>query len=161
MQDELRANRSLLNTAGGYWVLGTDPEAARQMEIGAIPLGAGTRISGLLVTDGFYRLVDIFGACRDDTALLAEAREHGLEALLYRLRALEDADPDCIVHPRLKPTDDATALLGAVADVVGIEGGVISGLSTKQMPALARRWRSRHDDRQHSDGCRERASSGG
>ena len=36
---------------------------------------------------------------------------------------------------------------GAVADVVGIEGGVISGLSTKQRPALARRWRSRHDDR--------------
>ena len=34
---------------------------------------------------------------------------------------------------------------GAVAGVVGIGGGVISGLCNEPMPALARRRRSRHD----------------
>ena len=37
-------------------------------------------------------------------------------------------------------------LRGAVGEVVGIEGGVISGLFKQPGPALARRGRSRHDD---------------
>jgi hypothetical protein len=27
------------------------------------------------------------------------------------LRQIEDADPGCLAHPRIKPRDDATALL--------------------------------------------------
>lgn len=108
--DELRANRGRLNQAGGYWVLGTDPAAARHAETGGVPLTAGP-VRGLLVSDGFYRLVDTFRAYPDDTALLARALAHGLAPLLAELRALEDADPECVAVPRLKPRDDATALL--------------------------------------------------
>jgi hypothetical protein len=111
VQEELRANRGLHNRPGGYWVLGLDPEAARHMEVGVVPLEAGAELTGLLVSDGFYRLVDTLGAYPDDAALLAATEAEGLPVLLSRLRALEAADEDCATHPRLKVRDDATALL--------------------------------------------------
>lgn len=111
VQNDLRANRNLLNAPGGYWALGTESEAARHMEAGAFPLYPDTRIRGLLVTDGFYRLVDTFGVFDDDAKLLAETFAQGLGPLLHKLRTLEDADPECIAYPRLKAKDDATALL--------------------------------------------------
>jgi hypothetical protein len=110
LQGELRANRSQLNRPGGYWVLGTEPAAARHAETGGLPLADGP-VRGLLVSDGFYRLIDTFAAYPDDAALLARALAVGLAPLLAELRALEDADPECVAHPRLKPKDDATALL--------------------------------------------------
>jgi hypothetical protein len=111
VQSDLRANRNLLNTEGGYWVLSTDPTAARHMEVGAVPLDGVGLIRGLLVSDGFYRLVDTFGIYPDNAALLSAALEQGLATMLTELRMLEDADPECIAYPRLKPKDDATALL--------------------------------------------------
>lgn len=111
VQDDLRANRERLNVPGGYWVLGTDPEAARRMEVRVIPLDAGVRVRGLLVTDGFYRLVDTFPECRDDAELLDRTFDVGPEEMLRRLRALEDADSECTRYPRFKPKDDATAVL--------------------------------------------------
>jgi hypothetical protein len=113
---DLRANRSRFNAEGGYWVLGTDAGTAdgvaRNMEVGSVTLDGGGPVRGLLMSDGFYRLVDTFRAYPDDAALIkAAGREGGLEAMLAELRALEDADPECVAHPRLKPRDDATALL--------------------------------------------------
>jgi serine/threonine protein phosphatase PrpC len=108
---ELRANRALMNTEGGYWVLGTDPAAALRMEVGSVPLDAAGGAHGLLVSDGFYRLVDTVGLVRDHSTLLDAARESHLGSLLAALRAREDNDPDCVAYPRIKPRDDATALL--------------------------------------------------
>jgi hypothetical protein len=116
VRSDLRANRSLLNTEGGYWVLGTDPAAARHMEIRAVPLDGAGPVRGLLVSDGFYRLVDTFRTHPDDAALLGAALERGLAVLLAELRGLEEADPECIAHPRLKPKDDATALLFEIVE---------------------------------------------
>jgi hypothetical protein len=114
VQDALRANRSLMNVAGGYWVLGLDPAAARHMEVQAVELG-GAAAEGLLVSDGLYRLVDTFGAYETDAALLDTALANGIQALLDEVRALERADPECRTHPRLKPSDDATGLLFSAA----------------------------------------------
>ena len=41
------------------------------------------------------------------TAALSE----GLRPLYREFRQIEDSDPDCLAHPRIKPRDDATALL--------------------------------------------------
>lgn len=77
-----------------------------------MPLEGIGPIRALLMSDGFYRLVDTFSAYRDDATLFAVALQpKGLTTLLAELRAREDADPECIAHPRLKPKDDATALL--------------------------------------------------
>ncbi|NIP73172.1 MAG: hypothetical protein GWO16_09175 [Gammaproteobacteria bacterium] len=105
---QLRAHRARVNTPGGYWVLGSSEAAADHLDMGVLDAG-GVR-HALLVSDGFYRLVDTF---RLVTAreLLQAAVDAGLGSLHAELRALEAADPDCTAHPRLKPADDATALL--------------------------------------------------
>ena len=109
---EMRAIRTLMmNTEGGYWVLGTDPAAALRMEVGTVPLDAAGGVWGLLVSDGFYRLVDTVGLVRDPAALLDAARKDRLGGLVAALRAREGSDPECVAYPRIKPSDDATALL--------------------------------------------------
>ncbi len=114
VRPELRANRARLNTPAGYWVLSVHPEAAEGMEIQSLPLERGAVVRGLLVSDGFYRLVDTFWACRNDAELLEQAfasePSKALKGMLGRLRAIEDGDPKCIEHLRLKAKDDASAL---------------------------------------------------
>jgi hypothetical protein len=108
---KLRSNRGRLNTPDGYWVLSIHPEAAGEMKPETVPLARGESVTGLLVTDGLYRLVDTFRVYPDDAKLLEEARRHGLGLLLERLRAHEDEDPGCTHAVRFKPKDDATGLL--------------------------------------------------
>ena len=64
----------------------------------------------LLASDGYYRLVDHYGAM-SDTDLVRETERQGVDMLLKRLRAIEAADPLGVAYPRLKIRDDATALL--------------------------------------------------
>jgi hypothetical protein len=108
IRDDLRANRNLANVAGGYWVLGIEPEAANHMETGAIALERPA--TALLMSDGFYRVVDTFHVIADNQ-LVAWAMDEGLAAILAAVRHLEARDADCIRYPRFKPQDDATALL--------------------------------------------------
>lgn len=103
--------RRLANTSGGYWVWApTDNPRliVNQMQRQSVDTPSGTRI--LLMSDGFYRLVDVFGKY-DDTSLLMMANSRGLKYLLDELRALEEDESLYGDHPRLKPHDDATALL--------------------------------------------------
>ncbi len=51
------------------------------------------------------------GLVRDPAALLEAAWKDRLGGLVAALRAREGSDPECVVYPRIKPSDDATALL--------------------------------------------------
>lgn len=62
------------------------------------------------LSGGYWRLVDHFRRY-DAAGLLKASFERGPDALLDELRALEAADPDCLAFPRIKPMDDATALI--------------------------------------------------
>jgi hypothetical protein len=106
------AGRRLMNRPGGYAVLSIDMAPLDLIHQEAIPLASGARL--LLATDGFARLYETFGAYTEET-LLEAAFEKGLAALIGELRALEDGDPACERSPRLKPKDDATAIL-AIAE---------------------------------------------
>ncbi|MDB5361457.1 MAG: hypothetical protein JWO51_2754 [Rhodospirillales bacterium] len=106
--DALRDRRSRLNQPGGYWMLGIEPRAAAAMAVERLAPLAGTRV--LLCSDGYWRLVDHFRRY-DAHGLLKASFERGPDALLDELRALEAADPDCLAFPRIKPMDDATALI--------------------------------------------------
>ncbi|HEV2673569.1 MAG TPA: hypothetical protein VGV37_03440 [Aliidongia sp.] len=106
--DELRRRRARLNRTGGYWMLGTDVRAAAAMSIESFAARPGTRV--LLCSDGYWRLVDHFRRY-DAAGLLAASFEQGPDALLDQLRGLEAADADCRATARIKPMDDATALL--------------------------------------------------
>ncbi len=108
MTGQLQVARARMNRPGGYWVFGVEPSAADHLERDQHDCPPGTAV--LLVSDGFYRLVDTYGR-HDRDSLFAAVQADGLWTVYKALRALERADADCRRYPRLKPQDDASALL--------------------------------------------------
>jgi len=101
----IRANRRLRNRPEGYWVL--DETQAPLAHLQRRKIAAPCTV--MLITDGFYRLVDTLH--RYDEAGLIAAASSGLGKLIEELRELERSDPECLVFPRIKPHDDASAVL--------------------------------------------------
>jgi serine/threonine protein phosphatase PrpC len=102
----LRSNRNRLNTPGGYQALapGLDVSVLSTTMLEVTP---GT--VGLLVSDGFFRLVDTFHRF-DLDGLIDAVQSSGTTALIKMLRAIEASDPRAREFPRLKLSDDATAV---------------------------------------------------
>ena len=107
-----RRHRALMNLPEGYWTLDLSERGLDHVEVARIPAQPGAPF--LLLSDGFYRLVDVYRRYGYDT-LLAAAEASGLARLLDELRRIEADDPTCRAHPRLKPRDDATAVLVRLA----------------------------------------------
>ena len=105
---ELRAARNTVNTNTGYWLLGADPAVGAHAIVTSIALSGPATV--LLATDGFYSLVDDYERY-GDRELIATAQTIGLQALARELRHIEDDDPNGERYPRMKKSDDATALL--------------------------------------------------
>ena len=76
--------------------------------------GAAGPATVLLATDGFYALTDDYEVF-DDRDLIATGQTLGLAAMGAQLRHIEDEDPNGQRYPRMKKSDDATALLVRVA----------------------------------------------
>src|SRR3546814_6143891 len=55
----LRANRRLMNSVEGYWILGTDPAAADHLDVAVVEAAPGDRFA--LASDGFLRLEELVG----------------------------------------------------------------------------------------------------
>lgn len=110
--DRLRAQgvrvAPLRNLEGGFFTAAADPAVAARAVTGRTPRESVRALAAL--TDGAARAVEVFGA--DDWAgTFALLRKVGPDALIARVRALEDADPQGVAVPRGKPRDDATAVL--------------------------------------------------
>ena len=104
----LRASRNKANTGEGGWLFSPDPRAADHVGSRRAAAPPGTLV--LLATDGFLALASDYGAS-DAQGLMDAARERGLKTLGEELRAIEEADGKGRRFPRLKKSDDATALL--------------------------------------------------
>ena len=65
----------------------------------------------LLMSDGFYRLIDTFNLYSPRNFMARATAPNGLSFLYNELRTVEDSDPDGRLYPRVKKSDDATALL--------------------------------------------------
>ena len=110
----IRRNRTLANRDGGYWVLDLTERWLPRIQSRILEWTPGEHL--LLVSDGFYRLVDTLHLY-DDQELFDAALARGLDDLAGELRLTEREDPECVSHPRIKVHDDATALL------LQLEGG--------------------------------------
>lgn len=108
MRTTLQSIREHMNHEHGYGVFSITPTPDIFIRAGFVSVEPGTRI--LLATDGFMRLVDVF-ACYDPERLVGAVAERGLSNLVSELRALECATPTTGITPRIKPSDDASALL--------------------------------------------------
>jgi len=114
MIPNLRAQRRRRNCMNGYGVLAAEQSCVTMLHVDRRSM-QGLR-SVLLVSDGYYRLVDHYAAM-NDVELVRRTRTEGAGRLLQQLRAIEAADPFAARYPRLKIRDDATALLiGISAD---------------------------------------------
>jgi hypothetical protein len=105
---QILENRTKLNRPDGYWVVNPlRPWAGRELRFEA-QVKPGMPI--LLATDGFMRLVDVFGAYPDNT-LHAELAAGKGPALMQELRERERSDLLAGAYPRVKTHDDATFLV--------------------------------------------------
>jgi len=101
-------NRTKLNRPDGYWVVNPClPFAGRELQFEAHMETGGLIV---LATDGFMRLVDVFGAYTDHSLHVALTEGRGDE-LIEELRALERSDLLSGAYPRVKTHDDATVLV--------------------------------------------------
>lgn len=103
----LRELRDHMNRPGGYYVASLDPAVAENAVTGVIQ---GVRPPLVLVTDGFMRLYEVFGAYTA-TSFYERATTAGLDALYRELRRMEDDDADLTRHARVKQKDDASSLV--------------------------------------------------
>ena len=104
-----RETRGLMNTEGHHWVFSLHPEAAARAETDRVRVSEGDHV--LLMSDGFFRLVEPYGICTVETLMDRALEEDGLLALIRDLRNAERNPEDDVKIGRLKTKDDATALL--------------------------------------------------
>jgi len=104
---ELAQNRMLRNVLPGYEVL--EPGVSCLGRFQRSMSASHAERSLLMMSDGFYRLVDTFERYSDLTLFDAVERR-GLASLLEELRAIEVGDEQCLRWPRFKTHDDASAL---------------------------------------------------
>ena len=105
---ELQRVRELVNTPQGFWLLGADSAVGDHAKVATLELTGPATV--LLATDGFYALKEDY-LRYGDRELIATAQTVGLKILARELRHIEDEDPEGARYPRMKKSDDATALL--------------------------------------------------
>ncbi|MEJ2408804.1 MAG: protein phosphatase 2C domain-containing protein [Novosphingobium sp.] len=104
----LRENRARMNREEGYWILGVDPAAADHVWQARLPLMAGQRFA--VASDGFLRLVDLFGVA-GPAEMLGISGGEGWEEWIGRLRALEREPGSLNRFARVKRHDDASLVV--------------------------------------------------
>ncbi|MET9496733.1 protein phosphatase 2C domain-containing protein [Streptomyces sp. NPDC006552] len=105
VSDEV-ADATVRNKEGGFFTAAADPEVAARAVVGTLPRDRVRALAAL--TDGVTRWVEKFHA-GDWTDLFALIRKEGAEAVVARVRALEQADAQTRTHLRRSKThDDAT-----------------------------------------------------
>jgi len=104
-----RETRGQMNTAGAHWVFSLQPEAAARAEVTRIQMRGDTQV--LLMSDGFFRLVEPYGLYDIDSLMARAIEDHNLPELAAQLRAAEQNPEDDVSIGRLKTSDDACAVL--------------------------------------------------
>jgi Protein phosphatase 2C len=95
------------NAAGGFFTAAADPAVAGLAVTGSL---ARTEVRALAaLTDGAGRWVEVFGE-GDWAACVSLLSKEGPQSLIDRVREVELADPDRVVHPRGKVRDDAAVV---------------------------------------------------
>jgi hypothetical protein len=113
---KLGAARWAMNQRDGYGVFSLTPTPALFAKGGSQQIAAGGH--ALLASDGLMRLVDVFRRYSAEEFLFAGV-DRGLSSLAAEVRALEEADPDCVHFPRAKRYDDATGVLLSFTTLAG------------------------------------------
>ncbi|MCB1509598.1 MAG: protein phosphatase 2C domain-containing protein [Hyphomicrobiaceae bacterium] len=107
----LRAARNMMNRPDGYGIFSITLPPEALVVRGGFDVTPGTRL--MLASDGFMRLVDLYGRY-DDRSLMAAVLGKGPEPLLAELRTIEAGDAGADRYLRAKSSDDASVLIASV-----------------------------------------------
>ena len=103
----LRRTRSKMNSPGGYSALSPDLEYTKYLEKKEIDAKNVSKI--LLCSDGFSTSFKQYGICKIEEILSKSGPS--LKKIIKEIRKVENDDESLLKHPRLKPQDDATAII--------------------------------------------------
>jgi hypothetical protein len=109
----LRKHRSYKNKKNGYWILEFDKNAVAHAIYSQEALYGETYL--LLMSDGFAQLSTTFKKTENVAGLLNRAKKDGLNRLYQEIQEMAKIDKECMRFPRLKPLDDASAILLRIA----------------------------------------------
>lgn len=101
-------HRSLKNTYEGYWTLEFDKEAVKNAIYGYLDFSECKK--ALLMSDGFSAIFDNYNYT-DENNIISLVEKEGLENVYQRIRTIEEEDEDILKYPRLKKSDDASAVI--------------------------------------------------
>ena len=101
-------NREIRNRDTTYWVLEPNVGSLKGVMTSTHDLSRVKRL--VMMTDGFYRLVDTYGAYTDE-GLFQAVLERGCRALCSELRQIEGGDRECRRYVRIKACDDASCVV--------------------------------------------------
>lgn len=104
----LKANRKK-NSALTIQVLELDPESVDQGGTGNIQTKNGAR--AILMSDGYARAVDVYRIYGSHHELADESFNTHPDLVIEKIRSKEKEDRECYDYPRLKRSDDASAVL--------------------------------------------------
>lgn len=113
------AQLGVRNVPGGYWIAGSNPEAAWHGVVGESERAQVRRAA--LLSDGASRFVDTFSLGGWSSALDLMAHS-GPAALIQAVRYAELRDLDRRLAPRFKSSDDATAVFVTWTEANGERG---------------------------------------
>lgn len=105
---QIHAGRALMNTINGYSVLNGEPELADHMEYGRI---SRAQLSSLILfSDGLIDPQREHSLEEDLRQIVLRVKSMGLENYIQWLIQVEESDPACLKFPRVKKSDDKTAI---------------------------------------------------
>ncbi|MHC1747827.1 MAG: protein phosphatase 2C domain-containing protein [Cellulosilyticaceae bacterium] len=108
VQEMLIGYRKLKNTQEGYWVFSIEDNDASKGIYGELPLEAVESIC--LLSDGFAQYFEVLQLAEDAGEFISKLEECSVEELFKTLKKAQDEDADCTLYPRLKKSDDTTAV---------------------------------------------------
>lgn len=108
VKPQIHAGRALMNTINGYSVLNGEPELADHMEYGRISRAQLTSL--LLFSDGLIDPQREHSNEEDLRQIILKVKSMGLNNYIQWLIQVEEADPECMQFPRVKKSDDKTAI---------------------------------------------------
>jgi serine/threonine protein phosphatase PrpC len=110
VKEQLIANRQKSNTENGYGVLNGEPEASCYFENGKINKVGLTHL--IMLTDGLFLPAETVPNEIPYWEYIATSIiEKGLEQYTKDLIDLEESDPECIIYPRFKKSDDKAGIV--------------------------------------------------
>ncbi|WP_226672020.1 protein phosphatase 2C domain-containing protein [Rossellomorea aquimaris] len=110
VKEQLIANRKMSNTVEGYGVLNGEEEAVDYFEYGKINKVGLTHL--ILMTDGLFLPAESIPEGESYWEYIANSvLRKGIEQYAHDLITLEESDPECIIYPRFKKSDDKAGIV--------------------------------------------------